>query len=191
MHIPPIPFLEKPVPLCTFLLLAIAGMCAGHLAKRIKIPDISGQVVAGMLLGPGILGVFSANTLHEMKLITEVTLGVIAFIAGTHLSFKKLHNASRRVFLFSGADMVITFMGVFGMLSLLSILDVSGRLLLAAIAIATAPGTVVGIIQAKKASGVLVKTVIGVVALNNIAGIVAFVRTGEAARPYLLCTVTP
>lgn len=174
MQITHIPFLADPVPLGTFVLLAATGMCAGHLARRIRIPDVSGQILAGMLLGPCVLGFFSEHALKEMTLITEVALGVMTFIAGTHLSFKKLHNASRRVFLFAGADVVLTFVGVFSVLSVLSIQNVSGRLLLAAIAIATAPGTVVGLIQAKKARGVLVKTLIGVVALNNIAAIVAF-----------------
>ena len=173
MQIPSLNIFHDLVPLGTFILLAVVGMCGGHLAKRIKLPDITGQILAGMLLGPGLLQLFSEPSLHEMKIITEVALGVLTFIAGTHLSFKKFHNASKRVFLFAGADVVITFVGVFVVLSVLDIQNISGRLLLASIAIATAPGTVVGLIQAKKARGVLVKTLIGVVALNNIAAIVA------------------
>ena len=173
MSFPEIPLFTNPVPLGTFVLLALAGMCAGRLAKKIKLPDVTGQIFAGMLLGPGLLGFFSEHALHEIKLITEIVLGVLTFLAGTHLSFKKLHNASRRVFLFAGADVLLTFTLVFTILSICRIQSVSGRLLLSAIAIATAPGTVVGLIQAKKARGVLVKTLIGVVALNNIAAIVA------------------
>ncbi len=167
-----IPLFTKPVPLCTFVLLALAGMIAGKLARKIKLPAVTGQIIAGMLLGPGLLGLFSDDSLHEIKLITEIVLGVLTFLAGTHLSFKKLHNASRRVFLFAGADVLLTFTIVFTLLSVFSIQNLSARLLLAAIAIATAPGVVVGLIQAKKARGVLVKTLIGVVALNNIAAIV-------------------
>lgn len=173
MTLPEIPLFTNPFPLGTFVLLALAGMCAGRLAHKIKLPAITGQIFAGMLLGPGLLGLFSEHALHEIKLITEIVLGVLTFLAGTHLSFKKLHNASRRVFLFAGADILLTFVLVFTVLSVFSIQDLSGRLLLASIAIATAPGTVVGLIQAKKARGVLVKTLIGVVALNNIAAIVA------------------
>jgi len=173
MQIPSITIFHDLVPLGTFILLAVAGMCGGHLAKRVKLPDITGQILTGMLLGPGLLVIFSEKSLHEMKIITEVALGVLTFIAGTHLSFKKLHNASKRVFLFAGADVVISFVGVFALLTAFNIQNMSGRLLLAAMAIATAPGTVVGLIQAKKARGILVKTLIGVVALNNIAAIVA------------------
>lgn len=168
------PFFADPIPLSTFILLAVAGLFAGHVMKRMKIPEISGQILVGVLLGPSVLGLFSTHALHDMRLITEVALGVMTFIAGTHLSFKKLHNASRRVILFASADVVFTFTLVFVALNALSIQNMSGRLLLAAISIATAPGTVIGLIQANKARGTLVKTLVGVVALNNVAAILAF-----------------
>ncbi len=166
--------IENPIPLATFLILAIAGLIAGRLVKLIRVPEISGQIIAGIILGPSVLALLSDHALHDVKLITEIALGVMTFIAGTHLSFKKLHNASRRVFVLAFCDAALTFWGVLLVLSAFSILNMSGRLLLASIAIATAPGTVVGIIQAKKARGALVKTLIGVVALNNVAAILVF-----------------
>ncbi len=166
--------IEHPIPMATFLMLALVGFVAGRLVKFIKVPEISGQILAGIILGPSVLGLFSHHALHDVKIITEIALGVMTFIAGTHLSFKKLHNASRRVLAIACCDAVFTFLGVFLVLSVFSVLNVSGRLLLASIAIATAPGTIVGVIQARKARGVLVKTLIGAVALNNIAAILAF-----------------
>ncbi|NQU41111.1 MAG: PTS sugar transporter subunit IIA [Lentisphaerae bacterium] len=166
--------IENPMPLATFLMLAIAGLVAGRLAIFLKIPDITGHILVGILLGPSVLAIFSHHALHDVKIITEIALGVMTFIAGTHLSFKKLHNASRRVFAIAFCDAVLTFWIVLLVLSVFGVLNLSGRLLLASIAIATAPGTIVGLIQTKKARGVLVKTLIGVVALNNVAAILAF-----------------
>lgn len=167
--------LSKPIiPLATFVVLAIAGLSAGRLVKFFKIPEISGQILAGILLGSSVLGIFSEHALSEVKMITELALGVMTFIAGTHLSFKKLHNARKRLFSIAFFDIFLTFWTVFLLLSLFTGLNLPVRLLLASIAIATAPGTVVGLVQAKKARGAMVKTLIGVVALNNVAAVIAF-----------------
>ena len=41
--------IENPIPLATFLILAIAGLIAGRLVKLIKVPEISGQIIAGIM----------------------------------------------------------------------------------------------------------------------------------------------
>ena len=76
MHIPFINQINGPFPLGTFLLLALVGMFAGHIAKRVRLPEISGQVCAGILLGPSALAVFSEHALAPLNLLTEITLGV-------------------------------------------------------------------------------------------------------------------
>lgn len=167
--------LTKPIiPLATFVVLAIAGLMAGRLAKSIKIPEISGQILVGILLGTSVLGIFTDRELGEVRIVTEVALGVMTFIAGTHLSFKKLHNSRIRLLAISFFDITLTFWIVYLLLTFFTGLILPLRLLLASIAISSDAGTVVGLIRGKKARGSMVKTMIGAVALNNVAAVVIF-----------------
>lgn len=161
-------------PLATFFLLGLAGVMAGKLAEKIRLPDVSGQILAGLVLGPSVFGLFTTENVHDFKMITEIALGMMTFIAGTHLSLKKLHNSGGRMLTIAMFDVLLTMWIVFTALTLFTNIGFTARLIISSIAIATAPGTIIGLIQAKKARGPMVKTLIGVVALNNVATIVIF-----------------
>jgi Kef-type K+ transport system membrane component KefB/mannitol/fructose-specific phosphotransferase system IIA component (Ntr-type) len=166
--------LDHHYPLLTFCLLAVAGILGGHLFERAKLPHISGQVIIGIVLGPTALGIFSHESLAQISFLTEIALGVMTFIVGTHLSLKRLHNSGRRILTFAAFDVTLAFLGVFAAMYYWSGQNFVICLLTASIAVSTAPGTVISLIQGKKARGGMVKTLIGVVALNNVATIIVF-----------------
>lgn len=152
--------------LFSFFLLAIIGILVGKLFDLIKLPEISGQVLAGIILGPAVFGFFKPEYIHELSFVTELALGIMTFIAGTHLSFKKLHNSRMRLLALSVFDLSITFLFVFvtfyTAITFFEVIDNTAcftiSLLIAGLAVSTAPGTIIAIIQSKKARGVLHKT---------------------------------
>jgi len=133
-------------PFLSFLLLAVTGIIFGRLAEKIKLPDISGQIIAGILLGPYVWGLFSHADLKSISFFNDFALGIMTFIIGTHLNLNKLHNSGMRIFNFAISDVIITFILVFSCLYYLGNMPLTVCILASAIAIETAPGTIIGLV---------------------------------------------
>jgi len=157
-----------------FVCLGVIGVLTGKLFNRLGMPEISGQVIAGLLVGEHVLGLFHHEQLLNVNSINMIALGIMTFIVGTHLNYKHLHNAGKRIFVLMFFDVSFTFLGAFLVLRYLVAQPITVALPCAAIAIATAPATIIHMIHSKKARGVLVKTLIGIVALNNVMAIIVF-----------------
>jgi PTS system fructose-specific IIC component len=165
-------------PMLILALVILVGTAFGGLAKRIHLPSITGQILAGILVGKAGLDLFSEESLEGLQPLTHFALGLIAVTVGAHLNLRRLRNAGRRLFFLLVTESTITPLIVF-----LAIWGVAGSqpdiaLLFATVAIATAPATVVTLVKETRSKGVFVKTLIAAVALNNMACIVLF----EVAR---------
>ncbi|MBC8341197.1 MAG: cation:proton antiporter [Proteobacteria bacterium] len=161
-------------PLLILAMIILCGVAFGELARLIRIPSITGQIVAGILLGKSGFDLFAEESLHGLAPLTNFALGLIAVTVGAHLNIKRLRNAGRRLFLLLLTESTITPSVVF--LSLWTLADVptSEALLYATVAIATAPATTVALVRETRSKGVFVKTLIAAVALNNMACLVLF-----------------
>jgi PTS system fructose-specific IIC component len=169
-------------PLFTLSIVLIAGVVAGRLSRQARLPSMTGQIVAGVLLSPTVLGLISAEALHSLRPLTHFALGLIAVAVGNHLVIVRLRNSWRRLlalllFEISLTPLLVVLATVFG-----AGVDLYLALMLGTMAIATAPATVVAIVQESRARGVFVKTLIAAVALNNMACILLFEIARELAR---------
>ena len=166
-------FVHHEYPLQTLLVLAFCGITLGELFERFKLPDISGQLLAGILLGPAVFGVLGADALHHVELLSQLVLGMMTFMVGTHLNQRMLHNAWKRVLGLVLAESLTAFALVYFLMSRTQH-ELGLAPLLACIAISTAPGAIISLIQRKKARGTMVKTLLGMVALNNVIAVLFF-----------------
>lgn len=166
--------LADPGPLLTLSVVIVAGVLGGSVAKRLSLPSITGQVVAGVLVGGSGLRVLGSTALHGLEPLTDFALGLIAVTVGAHLNLERLRNAGRRLIILLLAEILIT-----PLLVHLAIRYVGGRshseaVLFATVSIATAPATIVALVRESRSRGVFVKTLIAAVALNNLACIFLF-----------------
>ena len=165
-------------PLLTLAVVIGVGVSLGGVARRFGLPGVTGQILAGVLMGHAGLGLFDPDALGGLEPLTHLALGLIAVTVGAHLNIRRLRNAGRRLVFLLLAESVITPLVVFGALVLLPGSTPHLSLLLATIAIATAPATIVAVVKETRSKGVFVKTLVAAVALNNMACIVLF----EVAR---------
>lgn len=165
-------------PLLILSVVILVGVAFGSIARRTGLPGVTGQILAGVLMGHAGLDLFDAAAIDDLEPLTHLALGLIAVTVGAHLNLARLRNAGRRLSLLFVLDSAITPLMVFGLLTLLSDTAPKMALLLAAVAIATAPATIVAVVRETRAKGVFVKTLVAAVALNNMACIVLF----EVAR---------
>ena len=129
-------------PLLILAIIILCGVAFGELARLIRIPSITGQIVAGILLGKSGFDLFAEESLHGLAPLTNFALGLIAVTVGAHLNIKRLRNAGRRLFLLLLTESTITPSVVFLSLWMLADVPTSEALLYATVAIATAPAAI-------------------------------------------------
>jgi len=160
----------------------VVGVVFGSVAKLVRLPGVTGQILAGVLIGKAGLGLFEEDAVLGLKPLTYFALGLIAFTVGSHLNIRRLRNAGRRLVFLLLTESIITPAIVFFALWSMGGQSVSVKtaLLFATVAIATAPATIVALVKETRSSGVFVKTLIAAVALNNMACVFLF----EVARTF-------
>lgn len=74
-----------------------AWFLAGRLAQQVKLPLITGYLVAGALSGPSLLQLFRSNGLASLSFVDHACLSVIALAAGAELRVSELKKTKRQV----------------------------------------------------------------------------------------------
>ena len=154
-------------------IMIFAGMFCGRMAKHIRLPNVTGYLVAGLLIGPSVFGVLSADFLDTISIISTVALGFIAFSIGNEFKityFKRVGVAPIVI-----ACMESLFAVVFVVLGLIiSGQSVSFSLVLGAIASATAPAATIMVIKQYRAKGPVTETLLSVVAIDDATALILF-----------------
>ncbi len=154
-------------------IMIFAGMFCGRMAKHIRLPNVTGYLVAGLLIGPSVFGLLSADFLDTINIISTVALGFIAFSIGNEFKityFKRVGVAPIVI-----ACMESLFAVVFVVLGLiLSGQNVSFSLVLGAIAAATAPAATIMVIKQYRAKGPVTETLLSVVAIDDATALILF-----------------
>lgn len=181
-------------PLLVVALVLAAGMAAGALFRRLRLPAITGQIVVGILMGPslaralGLRPLFATETVHGLAPLTGFALGLIAVTIGNHLNVQRLRNAGKRLAWLVLLESTVTPALVFVAVLALRRDAAEMAFLLAALAVSTAPGTIVALVKETHSKGVFVKTLVAAVALDNMACILLFELAHNLTREGLLPT---
>ncbi len=168
-------------PLLVFALVLVVGLLFGSLAKKLRLPKVTGQILAGVLVGDAGLALFPHDALAALEPLTKFALALMAVTVGSHLSFRRLLNARRRLSWLVLFEASLTPLLVFGLITGLTATPLGLAALFAVCTIDTAPATTVALVAESRARGVFVKTLVAAVALNNMAAIFLF----EATRAVL------
>lgn len=165
-------------------ILLMGSYFMGRLAEKLRLPAITGFILAGLLLGPSCIGLVHGDLDETLATITEIALALIALVIGSEFSLKKLKAIGRSV-------VIITLFQLFGAFLLVTAgLVIAGMKLefaaiLGAIASATAPAATVAIIRELKARGPFVDYLYGVVALDDAGCVLLFATVTAIAGNFL------
>ena len=153
--------------------LLIMGFLFSRLAKVVKLPRVTGYIIAGILLGPSIMKVFTHTALAQMEFMPQFALGIIAMIIGAGLSFDLIKRLGFGLLLITLCESLGAFFLVLLSLSWLK-MPMEAVLPLAAIAAATAPAATLAVIREFRAAGPFTETTLAVVALDDAVAITLF-----------------
>jgi len=151
--------------------IILVGLLMGRLFEMIKIPAVTGYLVAGLLLGQ-ISGIMSLEELANMSIISDIALGFIAFQVGNELWFGKLKKSGMKIVVITIVQAVLTTAIV--IVGTMFFVDISIALVLGAIAAATAPAPIMMIIKKYRTKGELTDTILPVVGLDDAVGVILF-----------------
>lgn len=154
-------------------ILLLAGLLFGRLVKQVKLPNVTGYLLAGLLFGPHVLGIVPIDLVDDLSIISDIALAFIAFTIGCEFQisyFKRVGATPVVIAIFESLMAVFVVQGVLIALGY----DPAFAVLLGAIAAATAPAATVMVIKQYKAQGPVTETLLSVVALDDAVALIAF-----------------
>lgn len=161
------------------------GLLISKLMKLLHFPNVTGYLIAGILIGPWVFGLFNQegfNTvISSVSWISDIALGFIAFTIGGSFKLSVLKKIGKRATIITifeslgGAIIVIIGLLIAYFLGMSKMgLDIPMVLTLGSIACATAPAATLLVIQQYKAKGPVTSTLIPVVAFDDSVALMAF-----------------
>ena len=172
----------------------LAGLLLSRLAKKVQLPAVTAYLVAGVLIGPFVLGKIgipgigiTGEQIEGFGLVSDLALGFIAFSMGSEFRIAQLKKIGKQA----------TFIGVFQALFTTVIVDVAliglhliipdkfsidAAIVLGAVATATAPAATLMVVKQYKAKGPVTDILLPVVALDDAVGLVVFAISFGIAR---------
>jgi len=167
----------------TTLVMAIllgAGFAAAKLGQLVRLPSVTGYILAGLILGPSGFRLIDGETIGaNLGHFTQIALMLIAFGIGEHLDLKRLRRSLKIVGWIGIAETSGAFIFVGTGSFLIASLSNIGpswwgnseyaalALLLGAVSVATAPAATLHVMRELKAAGPLTTILMAVVAVDD------------------------
>ena len=146
---------------------------------------VTGLLIMGILCGPYLLNVITADAVEHLKFIKDISLAFIAFAAGSELYLKELRNRLHSIAWNTFGQFLITFILASTALFLLSdiipvmsnmpgAIKFSMAILAATIFVARSPSSAIAVINEVRARGPFTQTALGVTVVIDILVIILF-----------------
>ncbi len=172
----------------------LVGLLLSRLAKLVKLPAVTAYLIAGILIGPYLLGAFNIpglgvteEQLPGFSIISDVALGFIAFSMGNEFRLSHLKQIGKQATIIGIAQALFTALVVDTILIVLHFtmpdkLTLEAAIVLGAVATATAPAATLMVVKQYKAKGKLTDILLPVVALDDAVGLVVFAISFGVAK---------
>lgn len=165
----------------------VGGLLMSRLTKLLHLPAVTAYLVAGLLMGPYLIGALGVpglgfNSLEQvdgLRIVTQTALGFIAFTIGNEFRLSQLKATGAKAITIGILQAVITTVLVdivlIGLhLCFPDMISVSCAITLGAIASATAPAATLMVVRQYKADGPLTRLLMLVVAIDDAVGLLLF-----------------
>ncbi|MEA5134516.1 MAG: cation:proton antiporter [Candidatus Fimivivens sp.] len=154
-------------------MLLIGGLLCGRLVKQVKLPNVTGYLIAGLLLGPHVLNIIPSSVIENFDILSSIALAFIAFTIGGEFKisyFKRVGMTPIVIAIFEALIAVFLVQGIL----IATGFDAAFAVVLGSIAAATAPAATIMVIKQYKAKGPVTETLLSVVALDDAVALIAF-----------------
>jgi Kef-type K+ transport system membrane component KefB len=172
------------------------GLLFGKIAKYLHLPNVTGYLIGGLLVGPSILNIVKETAIPGLQIVSVVALGFIAFTIGNELKIKYFKQVGSKPFIIAFLEASVAVIAVliamiiyFLIIGQLNRENIRFTLVLAAIAAATAPAATLMVVRQYHAKGKLTDTLMSVVAIDDSVAVLLFgicVAIANALNPNIV-----
>ncbi len=152
----------------------VGGLVSALMAQRVKIPQVLGYIIAGLILGVSGFNIVTLEDIHSLEPFNNFALGIIGFLVGSELKFGTLKKYAPQFSSLLICEGVLAFtlvmLGTGGILYHITgsvTVALSGGIILGAIASATDPASTISVLWENRSAGILTTTIIAVIALDD------------------------
>ena len=163
-----------PADILSMSIMLLAGFLMTRITKKLKLPNVTAYIVAGILIGPFCLNLIPDKFLEGTAFLPDLALAFIAFGTGQFFKIEALKKNGPKVFVITLFEALMATLLVFILCLFVFRLPVSFSAVLAALAAATAPASTMMTIRQTHAKGEFVDTLLQVVALDDMVGLIAY-----------------
>lgn len=171
----------------------IAALMLGEAAERLRMPRLTGYLIFGLLCGPYVLNLITAQMARELQFVNGLAIALIALIAGLEINIGRLKSRLRAIAAIGAMTLGIMYVGLGTAFMIawpwlpiapdaIGIERLSMVLVLTAIVVSFSPTVTIAVIAESRARGPLSELVLAVVVLADLALILAFTFVMQFAR---------
>ena len=163
----------------------ILGLLSTKLMGKLGLPNVTGYLIVGLIIGPYCLGQFgffiSEEVLNKLSVVSSIALGFIAFSIGVEFKISHVKEIGKSAIVITLFQALTATLLVDLALIFIVRMPVYEGLIMGAIATATAPAATLMVVRQYKAKGKVTGTLLPVVALDDAVGLIVFAVSNAIA----------
>lgn len=184
--------------------VVLASYTIGGLVGQLRLPHITGYLIAGLVFGPSLAkalaafglpapfdkGILNDDVIEQLSLFDTLAVALIALTAGGELKLEGLKKGLRAISSILAAQIVsigvlvtaffwlisgaVPFIGLPGIQGLPMATALAVGAMVASVSLATSPAATIAVIMESRAAGPMTRNVLSVVVLKDVVVVVAF-----------------
>nr|WP_279381045.1 cation:proton antiporter [Alkaliphilus hydrothermalis] len=154
-------------------IILLVGLVGGKLASKARLPSVTGYIIVGLLMGPSFANVITKEMVYSLQFVNHLALGMLAIAIGAELHRKVFKKNGRILFLVSLGDNLGTFIMV-ALITFILGLPLAFSLVLGVLSMTVSPSGVLSIIKEYRGKGPFVRSIMTLVAIENLNCIIVF-----------------
>ncbi len=138
--------MESPSVLLDLFILFAAAKVAGELFEAIRQPAVVGELLAGVLVGPHVLGVVAGGEREVLEVVAQLGVIILLFTVGLETSLDDLRKVGRPALLVGMLGVLLPFAAGMGLMVVLGY-DRADSLFVSAAIVATSVGVTARVLR--------------------------------------------
>ncbi|WP_044963066.1 cation:proton antiporter domain-containing protein [Treponema denticola] len=173
-------------------IILLLGALGGTVFKKLKIPQVVGYIVIGIIIGQSGFQILSAQIITALDPLSSIALALIGFLIGGELKTKVIKKYGTQFVGILIFESIVPFITVSIVISLVAYFvtknfaaSFSIGLILGSISSATAPAATTDVLRENRTKGPLTTTVLGIVAMDDAVALVLYALASSIAASLL------
>lgn len=173
-------------------IILLLGAMGGRLFQKLRIPQVVGYIVIGILIGQSGFQLLRADVIASLDPVSQMALSLIGFLIGGELKLNVLKKYGRQFVGILLCEAIVPFFVVGALVTGVSYLltgdfstSLAIGLILGAISSATAPAATTDVLRENRTRGPLTTTVLGIVAMDDAVALILYAFASSIASSLL------